>query len=168
MDLSKILSISGRGGLFKVVSQSKNAVIVESLVEKKRFPAFGHERMSSLEEISIFTTGEDRPLKDVLKAFHEKLEGKPAVDPKAGDAAMLKQFGEIVPDYDPDRVYVSDIRKVVAWYNLLLENGILDFTEEVKEEEKSVAEETKPTEDGEDTEKKKKPAAKSKAKKEGE
>ena len=169
MDLSKILSISGRGGLFKVVSQSKNAVIVESLVEKKRFPAFGHERMSSLEEISIFTTGEDRPLKDVLKAFHDKLEGKPAVDPKTGDAAMLKQFGEIVPDYDPDRVYVSDIRKVVAWYNLLLENGMLDFTEEEKEEEeKSVAEETKTAEDPGDTEKKKKPAAKTKSRKEGE
>lgn len=136
MDLSKILSISGRPGLFKVVSQSKNAVIVESIIDKKRFPAFAHERMSSLEEISIFTTGEDLPLKDVLKAFHEKLEGKPAVDPKAGDAALLKQFGEIVADYDPDRVYISDIRKMVSWYNLLLSNELLDFTEEVGEDNK--------------------------------
>jgi len=132
MDLSKILSISGRPGLYKVVSQSKNAVIVESITDKKRFPAFAHERMSSLEEISIFTTGEDRPLKDVLKAFHEKLEGKPAVDPKAGDAELLKQFGEIVADYDPDRVYISDIRKMVSWYNLLLANELLDFTEEIE------------------------------------
>ena len=132
MDLSKILSISGRSGLFKVISQSKNAVIVESIVDKKRFPAFGHERMSSLEEISIFTTGEDRPLKEVLKAFHEKLEAKPAADPKTGDPELLKQFGEIVPDYDPDRVYVSDIRKIFSWYNLLLSNDILDFSEEEK------------------------------------
>jgi hypothetical protein len=136
MDLSKILSISGRPGLFKVISQGKNAVIVESLVDKKRFPAFGHERMSSLEEISLFTTGEDRPLKDVLKAFHEKLEAKPAIDPKTGDPELLKQFGEIVPDYDPDRVYVSDIRKIFSWYNLLLSNDILDFSEEKAEEEK--------------------------------
>jgi hypothetical protein len=136
MDLSKILSISGRPGLYKVVSQSKNAVIVESIIDKKRFPAFAHERMSSLEEISIFTTGEDRPLKDVLKSFFETLEGKPAVDPKAGDDPLMKQFGEIVPDYDPDRVYISDIRKMVAWYNLLLDNNLLDFTEEVAEDNK--------------------------------
>jgi hypothetical protein len=125
--------------------------------------------MSSLEEISIFTTGEDRPLKDVLKAFHEKLEGKPAADPKAGDAAILKQFGEIVPDYDPDRVYFSDIKKIVSWYNLLLDNGMLDFTEEVKEEQPE-------TESGEEAGKKaegagkvkKKPASGPKRVKEGE
>jgi hypothetical protein len=134
MDLSKILSISGRSGLYKVISQSKNAVIVESLTDKKRFPAFGHERMSSLEEISIFTTGEDRPLKDVLKAFHDTLEGKPAVDPKEGDTELLKQFTGIVPDYDPARVYVSDIRKMVSWYNLLVVNNLLDYTEEKEEE----------------------------------
>jgi hypothetical protein len=149
MDLSKILSISGRGGLYKVVSQSKNAVIVESLIDKKRFPAFAHERMSSMEEISIFTTGEDRPLKEVLKAFHEKLEGKQAVDPKAGDQELLKQFAEIIPDYDPDRVYISDIRKMVSWYNLLLVSGILDFTEEAAEEKK---EETDNTESAEEKE----------------
>jgi Domain of unknown function (DUF6852)/Domain of unknown function (DUF5606) len=140
MDLSKILSISGRSGLFKVISQGKNAVIVESLTDKKRFPAFGHERMSSLEEISIFTTGEDRPLKDVLKAFHDKLEGKPGPESKTADAELMKMFGEIVPDYDPDRVYISDIRKMFAWYNLLLTNDILDFTEE-KEEGKDKEEE---------------------------
>lgn len=136
MDLSKILSISGKGGLFKVVSQSKNAVIVESLVDKKRFPAFGHERMSSLEEISIFTTGDDRPLKEVMKAFFDKLEGKAALDPKSADKDLVQKFGEIVPDYDTDRVYVSDIRKVFAWYNLLLSNDLLDFSEETSEEKK--------------------------------
>ncbi len=169
MDLSKILSISGRPGLYKVVSQAKNAVIVESVLDKKRFPAFAHERMSSLEEISVFTTGEDRPLKDVLKAFHEKLEGKEAVDPKAGDAPLLKQFGEIIPDYDPDRVYISDIRKMVAWYNLLVTNGLLDFTEE-PEAEKPADTAENPAEDAADAagqtevpaKPKKKPAAKPK------
>lgn len=134
MDLSKILSISGRSGLFKVVSQSKNAVIVESLTDSKRSPAFSHERMSSLEEISIFTTGEDRPLKEVLKAFFTTLEGKPATDAKSADKELIKQFGEVVPDYDPDRVYISDIRKMMAWYNLLLSHNMLDFSEEKAEE----------------------------------
>lgn len=166
MDLSKILSISGRPGLYKVVSQSKNAVIVESITDKKRFPAFAHERMSSLEEISIFTTGEDKPLKDVLKAFHEKLEGKPATDPKAGEAELLKQFGEVVADYDPDRVYISDIRKMISWYNLLLANDLLDFSEPAEEEKKEEAPSEGKEVNAETAEKPKKKAA-SKPKKTG-
>ena len=135
MDLSKILSISGRSGLFQVVSQAKNAVIVESLTDKKRFPAFGHERMSSLEEISIFTTGEDRPLREVLKAFYDKYEGKPAIDAKSDNAALKKAFEEAVPDYDSERVYISDIKKMIAWYNQLAENNLLDFSEEEEKKE---------------------------------
>lgn len=138
MDFSKFLSVSGKPGLFKVVSQLKHAVLVESLIDKKRFPAFGNEKISTLEEIAVFTTGEDRPLKDVLKTLYEKLEGKPAIDPKA-DARDLKAFFEsIIPDYDPERVYPSDIKKIISWYNLLQENNLLDFTEEKepKEEEK--------------------------------
>ncbi len=167
MDLSKILSISGKGGLFKVVSQSKNAVIVESLVDKKRFPAFGHERMSSLEEISIFTTGDDRPLKEVMKAFFDKLEGKAALDPKSADKDLVQKFGEIVPDYDTDRVYVSDIRKVFAWYNLLLSNDLLDFSEETSEEKKEETVDQETTEEP-IAEKPKKKATAPKAKNTGE
>jgi hypothetical protein len=135
MDLSKILSIAGKNGLFKVVSQAKNAVIVESLNDSKRFPAFGHEKMSSLEEISVFTTGDDLALKEVFKAFHEKLQDKPAIDHKSDSATLKKFFLEMVPAYDQDRVYISDIKKMVSWYNTLLEKGLLDFTEEVKEPE---------------------------------
>jgi len=134
MDLSKIVSISGKSGLFKVVSQGKNTVIVESLADQKRFPAFGHEKMSSLEEISVFTTGEDRPLKDILKAFYEKLEGKPGPEPKSDNNALLKFFGEMIPDFDSERVYVSDIRKMVSWYNMLLAQNLLDFTEPAADE----------------------------------
>jgi hypothetical protein len=133
MDLTKIVSISGKSGLFKVVSQSKNAVIVESLTDQKRFPAFGHEKMSSLEEISVFTTDEDRPLKEVFKAFYEKLEGKAAVDPKSETPALLKFFGEMVPDFDSDRVYISDIRKMISWYNMLLAQDLLDFSQPAEE-----------------------------------
>jgi outer membrane biosynthesis protein TonB len=134
MDLSKILSISGRSGLFQVVSQLKNAVLVESLLDKKRFPAFAHEKISSLEEIAIFTATEDKPLKDVLKVIYEKLEGKPALDAKSDNKLLTAFFVEVVPDYDSNRVYISDIRKIISWYNLLIEHQLLDFTE--KEEEK--------------------------------
>jgi hypothetical protein len=135
MDLSKILSIAGKNGLFKVVSQAKNAVIVESLNDNKRFPTFAHEKMSSLEEISVFTTGEDLALKEVFRAFYEKLQGKPAIDHKSDNNTLKKFFVEMVPDFDQDRVYVSDIKKMVSWYSTLLEQGLLDFTEETKEPE---------------------------------
>jgi len=146
MDLTKIVSISGKSGLFKVVSQGKNAVIVESLADQKRFPAFGHEKMSSLGEISVFTTGEDLPLKDVFKAFYEKLEGKAAPDPKTDNAMLLKFFREMITDFDQERVYVSDIRKMISWYNMLLSQNLLDFTEPA--EEKAAGTETV-TEDAE-------------------
>ena len=135
MDFSKILSVSGKPGLFKVVSQLKHAVLVESLIDKKRFPAFGNEKISTLEEIAVFTKGEDRPLKDILKIFYEKLEGKPAIDSKADLKELTVFFVNAVPDYDPDRVYPSDIKKIISWYNLLVENNLLDFSEE-KEPEK--------------------------------
>ena len=135
MDLSKILSISGRSGLFQVISQLKNAVLVESLLDKKRFPAFAHEKISSLEEIAVFTATEDKPLKEILKAIYDKLEGKPALDAKSENTLLQAFFLEVVPDYDSGRVYISDIRKIISWYNLLLENQLLDFTE--KEEEKA-------------------------------
>ncbi|TSA25224.1 MAG: hypothetical protein D4R67_10580 [Bacteroidetes bacterium] len=135
MDLSKILSISGRPGLYRVVSQAKNAVIVESLIDQKRFPAFGNEKMSSLEEISIFTTGEDLPLKDVLRILYEKLEGKESVDPKSAPEVLQEFFLGIVPEYDRERVYASDVKKVLMWYNLLLTNQFLDFSEEAEKKE---------------------------------
>ncbi len=144
MDLSKILSISGRAGLFKVISQAKNAVIVESLIDQKRIPAFGHEKMSSLEEISVFSTGEDLPLKEIFKKMHDKLQDKETVDPKSDNKILQESFLEMVPEYDQERVYPSDIRKILNWYNLLLANQLLDFPEEDEQastEEKKTSEE---------------------------
>ncbi|MBW6459715.1 MAG: DUF5606 domain-containing protein [Bacteroidales bacterium] len=134
MDLSKILAISGKPGLYRMLTETKNGFIVESLVDDSRFPVFTHERVSSLQEISVFTTGDDDlPLKDVLRKMHEKTEGKPGPDPKA-DTEKLKEFFKVaIPEYDPERVYVSDMKKAVSWYNLLLEKQILDFSEEEKE-----------------------------------
>ncbi len=133
MDLSKIMTISGKGGLFTLVAQTKTGAIVESMTDGKRFPVFTHEKMSSLEEISVFTTGEDAPLKDVLKKMYEKQEGKAAIDPKSDGAILRQFFAEVLPEFDQDRVYTSDIKKIIAWYNQLIEKNLLDFTEEPSE-----------------------------------
>jgi len=137
MDLSKILSISGKPGLYKVLAQTKNGAVVESIPDGKKFTAFSHQRISTIEEISIFAEGEDLPLKEVLKVIYEKLNGQPALSHKS-DGAELKEFFEgTVPNYDRENVYVSDIKKVIHWYNLLLENNLLDFSEEEAEETKN-------------------------------
>jgi hypothetical protein len=160
MDLSKILSISGKSGLFQVVSQLKNAILVESILDKKRFPAFTHEKISSLEEIAVFTATEDKPLKEILKAIYDKLEGKPALDAKSDNNLILAFFHEVVPDYDSERVYISDIRKIISWYNLLLEHQLLDFTE--KEVEKPEEKKEKEAEEAVEVIPVVKPAAKKK------
>jgi hypothetical protein len=141
MDLTKILAISGKPGLFKTLGQTKTGLIVESLIDGKRVPAFSHERMSSLAEISIFTVDEDVSLEEALKRIYEKYEGKPAINPSAKGEELKAFMKEILPNYDEDRVYTSDIKKILTWYNLLAEKEMLDFTEE-KEEEKKVEDAT--------------------------
>ena len=138
MDLSEILAITGKPGLFKMVAKTKNGVVVESLIDGKRIPAFAHEKISSLEEISIFTEDEDLSLKEVFKLIHDKQSGEKAVDHKSDNKTLKLFFEEVIPNYDKDRVYVSDIKKVINWYNMLVEKDILDFSEkeEKKEEEK--------------------------------
>jgi hypothetical protein len=139
MDLTKILAISGKPGLYEMLSQTKSGFIVESLLDGKRFPVFAHERVSSLEEISIFSTlEEDIPLKDIFKKIFEKTEGKPAPEPKSPSEELKAFFSENIPDHDQERVYISDIKKVLGWYNLLLEKGMMVFEEE---EEKGSGEE---------------------------
>ncbi len=137
MDLSKILTISGKNGLFKVVTQSKSGLIVESLSDGKRLPVFASDRSSSLEDISIFTTGEDVPLKQVLLTIFEKENGKPSIDAKSDQGALRAKFEEILPDYDRERVYASDIKKVFAWYALLLEKGLITVAQEDQEAEEA-------------------------------
>lgn len=139
MDLNKILSISGKPGLYKLVAQSKNGLIIESLLDGKRINAFMNEKISSLEEISLFSKDEDVALKDVLRNMYNETNGEKAIDNKADDAAVKAFFGQTVPAYDKERVYVSHMRKVIGWYNLLLEKGILDFTEEVTENKSEIA-----------------------------
>lgn len=135
MDLSKILSIASKPGLFKVIAQTKNGVVVESLLDGKRHTAFSSDRVSSLEEISVFTETDDVPLKDLFKSISDKQEGKAAINHKS-DAKELKTFFNLVlPEYDKERVYTSDIKKVIQWYNLLLEKDLLNFEDEEAEKE---------------------------------
>ncbi len=135
MDLSKILSISGKPGLYVMVGEAKNNLIVESLIDGKKTPSFAHDRVSTLKEISIYTDNEDVALEKVLKGIHEFTEGKPLDNPKKSSSDSLKAtFAKILPDYDRDAVYVSDIKKIFSWYNLLLEKEMLEFKEEDTEE----------------------------------
>ena len=131
MDLTKIVSISGKPGLFVIKSQAIGRLIVESVLDGKCSPAFARDRMSSLEEISIFSTDEDRPLKDVFKMIHEKMGDKVDFDfKKASNDELREKFAFVMPDYDEDAVYPSDMRKVFAWYQMLVDKNLLDFTEE--------------------------------------
>ena len=131
MDLSKIVSISGKPGLYVVKSQAIGRLIVESVVDGKCTPAFARDRMSSLEEISIFSTDEDRPLKEVFKMIHEKMGDKVDFDfKKASNDELREKFAFVMPDYDEDAVYPSDMKKVFAWYQMLMDKNLLDFTEE--------------------------------------
>lgn len=138
MDLSKIISVSGKGGIFKVVAQGRQALIVESLLDGKRSPVPLSMRISSLDEISMFTTGDDIELKDVFAKVHELEGGKESISHKAPKPELIAKFKEILPDYDDDRVRPSDIMKVFQWYNLLIKTGEYDkAVEAAKEAEKN-------------------------------
>lgn len=132
--LRKILSISGRPGLYKLVSYGKNMLLVEGLTDGKRFPVHSRERVMSLGDISIFTTSEDVPLSQVFEHIGKKFDNK-ALDAKAiATPDQLHEFiGSVLENWDEDRVHNSDIKKIISWYNILVGAGITEFT--AKEEE---------------------------------
>ena len=133
--LKEILSISGKPGLYKLISNTSNALIVESLLDGKRFPAYSNAKIISLEDISIYTEDEDMPLKEVFKRIYKKEEGKPTINHKEASNVITNYIESVVPEYDADRVYVSDMRKMIQWYNLLLEKNMLNLEEEEEKEE---------------------------------
>jgi hypothetical protein len=136
MILKDILSISGEPGLFKFIAQGKNAMIVEQLETKRRSSAFGSSKVSSLEEITVYTEKEDMPLGKIFDLIYEKHNGGPAVDYKSDPEKLKVWFGEVVPEYDKDKVYPSDIKKIAHWYNILQELNLLLKDEPEKEAEK--------------------------------
>ena len=139
--LKGILSIAGQTGLYKLVAESKNNIIVESLETKKRIPVYSTAKVSALEDIAIYTDTRDVPLKDIFKSISDKEEGGSALSHKSSANELKTYFEEVVPEYDKDRVYVSDIKKVLLWYNTLQEKEMLDFTETEEKEETEATEE---------------------------
>lgn len=147
MDLKDFLAISGKPGLFRYISQAKNGIIVESLTDGRRMPAFASEKVSALDDIAIFTTGEDVKLSLVFDRIFEKENGGPAIDPKSEPVALTAYFEKVLPEYDRERVYPSDIKKVLSWYNQLHTLGLLKASETEKPAEEApvvVEEEKKP------------------------
>lgn len=134
--LKTILSISGKPGLYKLISQGKNMLIVESLIDKKRTPVYGKEKVISLGDIAMYTDTDDIPLAEVLTAMKEKENGAAvSLNLKTATSEQLRDYLAVVlPNFDRDRVYPSDIKKLIAWYNLLIVNGVTDFKEDADAE----------------------------------
>jgi hypothetical protein len=127
MKFNKIIAVTGKPGLFQVISQSKSAIIVSSLTDDKRIAISATQNVSLLENIAIYTYEEDIPLLKVFKTMFEKTEGKEAVSHKESGKKLEAFFTEILPDYDAERVYTSNIKKVIQWFNLLIKSG-MDFS----------------------------------------
>jgi hypothetical protein len=147
MFLEGILSIAGQPGLLKLVSRKNNSVIVESLITGKRMPAFSTSRISTLEDITVYTYDDDTPLKDVfVNIFNEYKGAITNVTPKSANTELATFFEKVLPNYEKEKVYMSDIKKIVSWYNLLVEKGIITedsikaYLEEKANAEKEAAE----------------------------
>ena len=131
--LQTILAISGKPGLYKLVSRAKNSLIVEVLDEThRRLPAFAADRITSLADIAMYTDGDDVPLGKVLESMKNIEEGKEASlnYKKASSDELREYFAKVLPNFDRERVHNSDIKKLIQWYNLLVSNGITEFVAE--------------------------------------
>ena len=132
MDLKEIMSVSGQGRLFKFVSQARNGIIVESFSDNKRSFISASTKVSSLEDIAVFTDEKEIPLKEVFRTI-QSLEPEVTIPEPGSAPEELKEFmGKVLPNYNRSRVYVSDIKKIVGWYGTLKEKGLLEFEEEVR------------------------------------
>ncbi|MCR4964781.1 MAG: DUF5606 domain-containing protein [Bacteroidales bacterium] len=136
MDLSNILSITGKSGLFKLISRNQTNFVVESLEDQHRFPAFSHDGIATLDNIAIFTEEGEVSLQSVFQAIFRKYDGK-KVDMPKDNKAFKTFFEEVLPEYDHERVYVSNIKKVILWYNILVDHQLVDLEEEKNNEEET-------------------------------
>lgn len=144
MSLTGIISISGRPGVFKIIAQGKQNVIVESLIDRKRFPAYATERISALEDISIFTMDGDVKLTEVYDKMLAHYDGKKGIGHKEDLSKLMKELEIFVPDFDQDKVYPSDIKKLFQWYNILIDQKILKMEEKKKETSSKKSKDEKP------------------------
>lgn len=134
--LETILAISGKPGLYKLVSRGNHNLIVETLdTQKKRFPAFAADKIISLADIAMYTDEKEVPLREVLNNIKAKESGKTtSIDyRKASKDELFAFLGEVLPNFDRDRIYPGDVKKLIQWYNILIENGLTDFDEALKE-----------------------------------
>ena len=137
MNVEGIISVSGKPGLYKVLGQTKNGVIVEGLLDSKKSAMSSTSKMSALQDIAIYTYTEELPLADVLDKIRVKEEGKPSISHKSSASVLSEYFKEVLADYDEDRVYTSDIKKVISWYNTLQKVGLAVETVEASSNESS-------------------------------
>jgi hypothetical protein len=168
MNLAGIIAISGKPGLYKVIAQGKNTIIVESIEDKKRVPAYATDRISALDDISIYTYDDDKPLREIFTDIFKKENGGATISHKEDANKMHTYLLDILPNFDQDRVYPSDIKKLFQWYNLLHKAGELKLEEEAPKAEKAATKkEAKPkaekTEKAEKVVKEKAPAKKAAA-----
>lgn len=134
MSLEKVLSIAGKPGLYKMIAQTRGGFVAESLLNGKKMSVGMHHNVSILSEIAIYTLTEEKPLHEVFRLINEKESGgETAVSHKDSKIKLEEYFFNVLPDYDEDRVYASDIKKIVQWYNLLLKSDMLDFETEAVE-----------------------------------
>lgn len=139
--LRTILSVTGKPGLFKIISQGNRMLLVEDVVSKKRMPIHSRDKVVSLGDIAMYTEGEDKPLSEILDLVYENMNGEPINVKTMDNDALREKFSEILPDFDRERVYPSDIKKLFTWYNILIGAGYTKFVAEEAEEEKEKEEE---------------------------
>lgn len=138
MSIEKILSISGKPGLFKLTQQTRSGFLAESLLDKKKISVSARHNVSLLSEIAIYTLTAEVPLREIFQKIATKENGKETINHKVPKIELEEFFFEILPDYDEERVYPSDIKKIVQWYNLLVKNGMTDFSEPAEEDAEEV------------------------------
>lgn len=141
MALDKILAISGKPGLYELAAQTRGGFIAKSILDGKKIAVNMRHNVSILSEIAIYTYTEEVPLGQVLENIKQKEDGGEAISHKASKAHLEDYFAEILPDYDVDRVYTSDIKKIIQWYNLLTKNGLNDFSKSEEAETETSGEE---------------------------
>lgn len=127
MELKEILAVAGYPGLYKFLAQSSRGVIVESLADGKRMNVPSNARVSAMTDISVFTQNEDRPLAEIFTAMYKLNDGKTTIDHKENPAKIEAVFADVVPDYEPSRVHASDMKKIIQWYNILVNAGMSEF-----------------------------------------
>ncbi|MCT4623098.1 MAG: DUF5606 domain-containing protein [Schleiferiaceae bacterium] len=148
MDLTKILAIGGKPGLYELVAQSKNGIIVQALADKKRFPVNATQNVSALNDIAIYTFEGELPLREIFRNIYKKEDGKAGLSHRESSNSIYSYFSDIAPDFDDERVYVSDMKKVLQWYNILQGHGLVDL--ELSEEEKEAEKEEEAAEENAD------------------